>query len=213
MIVCQENLHNAQELQKHAHDKEVNPRSYTPSEKVWLNSKYIQIERNQKLEAKFFGPFRVLCPVGKQAYKLEVPKKWRIHGVFYVSLLKQDITKKVREFLVPEFKPGVDKEYEVKAIQESAVYAKEGDGNLLGLYYLVAWKGYPEEENIWKPSSAVMHLRKMVSTFYKDHPEKPTTTTAPLDSTLRMAKPTIQLPTKQKRGRPTGRTTKYTKTR
>ena len=75
MIVCQENLHHAQELQKRAHNKGVKPRSYAPGEKIWLNSKYIKTKRNRKLEAKFFGPFRVLHPVKKQAYKLELPKK------------------------------------------------------------------------------------------------------------------------------------------
>ena len=107
--------------------------------------------------------------------------------------------------------PGDNKEYEVEAIRGSAVYAKEADEHLPGLYYLVAWKGYPEEENTWEPSSADMHLRKMVSTFHKDHPEKPTATSAPLDSAPPMAKPTIQLSAKQKRGQPSGRAKKRTK--
>ena len=38
---------------------------------------------------------------------------------------------------------------------------------------------------------AVMHLRKMVSTFHKDHPEKPIATLALLDFAPPMAKPTI----------------------
>ena len=96
MIVCQENLHHAQELQKRAHDKGVKPRSYAPGEEVWLNSKYIKTKRNRKLEAKFFGSFRVLHPVGKEAYKLELRKKWRIHDVFHVSLLEHDNTRKRR---------------------------------------------------------------------------------------------------------------------
>ena len=65
MIVCRENLHHAQELQKQAYNKGVKPWSYAPVEKIWLNSKYIKTKRNQKLEAKFFGPFRVLHPVRK----------------------------------------------------------------------------------------------------------------------------------------------------
>ena len=39
-------------------------------------------------------------------------------------------------------------EYEVEAIRDSAVYTRESEsGHLPGLYYLVSWKGYPEEEN------------------------------------------------------------------
>ena len=68
--VCCQNLHHVQELQKRAHDKEVKSNSYTLSEKVWLNSKYIKIKKNKKLESKFFGPFQVLHVVEKQAYKL-----------------------------------------------------------------------------------------------------------------------------------------------
>ena len=51
------NLHHAQEFQKRAYNKGVKPRSYVPSDKVWLNSKYIKIKQNRKLEAKFFGLF------------------------------------------------------------------------------------------------------------------------------------------------------------
>ena len=75
MIVCQENLHYAQEFQKQAHNKGVKLRSYASGDKVWLNSKYIKSKHNRKLEAKFFGSFRVLHPVGKQVYKLELLRK------------------------------------------------------------------------------------------------------------------------------------------
>ena len=119
------------------------PRSYTPGEKVWLNSKYIKTKRNQKLEAKFFGPFRVLHLVRKQVYKLELPKKWRIHDVFYVSLLEQDTTRKgrVNDENAAELDAGDNEsgEYEVEAIRDSAVYARESkSGHLPGLYYLVS---------------------------------------------------------------------------
>ena len=42
MIICQENIHHAQELQKRAHNKGVKPRSYALGDKVWLSSKYIK---------------------------------------------------------------------------------------------------------------------------------------------------------------------------
>ncbi len=107
-------------------------RSYTLGEKVWLNSKYIETKRNKKLESKFFGPFRVLHVVGKQAYKLELPAKWKIHDVFHMSLLEQDTTRKERvDKALPEpekeFEAGDNKEYEVKAIIDSAVYGQQAN--------------------------------------------------------------------------------------
>ena len=139
MTVCRKNLYHTQELQKRAYDKGVKPKSYALGDKVWLNSKYIKTKQNQKLEAKFFEPFQVLHLVGKQAYKLKLPKKWRIHNIFHVSLLEQDITRKERVEKVPEL--DVDdnsNKYEVEAIWDNAVYTKELEGHLSGLYYLVA---------------------------------------------------------------------------
>ena len=219
MIVCRENLHHAQELQKHAHDKGVKPRSYAPGDKVWLNSKYIKTKRNRKLEAKFFGPFRLLHPVGKQAYKIELPRKWNIYDVFHVSLLEQDTTRKGRvdENDATKLDDGDDNgEYEVEAIRDSAVYARESESSHLpGLYYLVSWKGYSEEENTWKPASAVQHLRKLISSFHKDHPDKPIATSEAIDTAPPMARPTVKPTgkpsTKRKRARPANSSNKRTK--
>ena len=217
MIVCQKNLYYAQELQKRAHDKTVKPRSYAPGEKVWLTIKYIKTKRNQKLEAKFFGLFWVLFPVGKQAYKLELLRKWRIHDIFHVSLLEQDTIRKERvgDENVEELDEGDDSgEYKVEAIRDSAIYAKESEsGHLPGLYYLVSRKGYPKEENTWEPALAVQHLRKLISLFHKNHLNKPTVTSPAINTILPIARPTVKPiePLKRKQGRPTGCATKRAK--
>ena len=57
MIICRENLHHAQELQKHAQNKGVKPQNYVSGDEIWLNSKYIKTKQNRKLGAKFFRPF------------------------------------------------------------------------------------------------------------------------------------------------------------
>ena len=86
--------------------------------------------------------------VGKQAYKLELPKKWKIYNVCHISLLEQNTTKKkqVNDRQL-EFEDGNEKKYEINGIWDSVVYARESAGQLSGLYYLVLYKGYPEEEN------------------------------------------------------------------
>ena len=168
------------------------------------------------MEAKFFGLFRVLHPIWKQAYKLELLKKWRIHDVFHVSLLEQDTTRKGRvDDENVELDAGDENgEYEVEAIWDSEVYARESEsGHLPGLYHLVSWKRYPEEENTWEPASAVQYLRKLISSFHKDYPDKPIVTSSTIDTAPPMTRPTVKLAElpKQKRGQPANSTNKQAK--
>ena len=104
-----------------------------------------------------------------------------------------------------DFKAGDDKEYEMEEIRDSAVYPMELEaGHLPGLYYLVNWKSYLEEESTWEPASAVQHLRKLLSKFHRKNPTKSTATSPPVDSAPPIARPTVKPigTTKQKRGRP-----------
>ena len=114
-----------------------------------------------------------------------------------------------------EFDTGDNGEkYNVEAIWNNAVYARESEsGHLPGLYYLVSWKGYLEEENIWEPTSAVEYLRNLISLFHKDHPDKPNAIFPTINTAPLMARPTVKpaKPLKQKRGRPANNTNKQTK--
>ncbi len=67
-----------------------------------------------------------------------------------------------------------------------------------GLYYLVLWKSYLEEENTWEYLSVVIYLQKLISTFYKKHPKKPIATFLLLDFALPMARPSVSKKPKQK---------------
>ena len=103
-----------------------------------------------------------------------------------------------------EFEAGDDKEYEVDSIWNSTVYAKKSTtGQLLGLYYLVSWKDYLEEENTWESALAIQHLHRLVTAYHKDNPEKPTATSLPIDMAPLMAKSTQGQP-----ARPTAAPTK-----
>ena len=107
-------------------------------------------------------------------------------------------------------------EYKVEVIQDSAVYGnKLESGHLLGFYYLVVWKSYPEEENTWEPLSTVHHLKKLISSFHKNYLTKPTATFPPINSALSIARPTVKpmakITSKQKRGRPANSASKRAK--
>lgn len=85
--------------------------------------------------------FRVLHPVGKQTYKLELLKKYKIQDVFYISVLEHNITKKgqIDKSVATqlEFESNNDKENKLEVIWDSVVYEKKSEfGHLPGLYYL-----------------------------------------------------------------------------
>ena len=56
-----------------------------------------------------------------------------------------------------------------------------------------------------------MYLQKIVSTFHKYYPEKPTAILVSLDFALPIAKPIVKLPTKRKQRRLAKSTTKQIK--
>ena len=127
-----------------------------------------------------------------------------------MSLLEQDTTRKGRvdeKTSQLEFEDNDEgEEYEVEAIRNSVVYAKESEsGQLPGLYYLISWKDFPEEENTWEPASVIQQLRRLVNTFYKENPDQPTATSTPVNTAPTTARPTVKpgaQSNKQKRGRP-----------
>ena len=83
--------------------------------------------------------------------------------------------------------------YEVEAIWDSAVYTRESEsGHLLGLYYLIAWKRYPEEINTWEPASAFQHLRKLINLSHKDYPDKLVVTSPAINTVPPIARPTVK---------------------
>ena len=67
-----------------------------------------------------------------------------------MSLLEQNTTRKGRVDSENVELDANDKngEYEVKAIWDSEVYARESEsGHLPGLYYLISWKRYLKEKD------------------------------------------------------------------
>ncbi len=48
---------------------------------------------------------------------------------------------------VVEFKVRGNNKYEVEVIMDSKVYDQQTNDQIPGLYYLILWKGYLEEEN------------------------------------------------------------------
>jgi len=63
--------------------------AYKLGEHVLLSVKNLKLRQpSKKLSEKYIGPFVVVEAVGAQAYRIRLLPKYRMHNVFYVSLLK-----------------------------------------------------------------------------------------------------------------------------
>ena len=62
-----------------------------------LNGRNIKTRRtSRKLDLKYHGPFQIEKIVSPLAVQLTLPRKWKIHNVFHVSLLEPYRTSKHR---------------------------------------------------------------------------------------------------------------------
>ena len=94
--------------------------------------------------------------VGNQAYKLELPK-WRFPHISAREKYHNEETGGRENSGEARIWTGSnDEEYKVEGICDSMLYAKESEaGHLLGLYYLLSWKSYPNNKSTCKPASIV----------------------------------------------------------
>jgi len=167
---------------RYYHQKAKQQPDFKVGDLVMLNAKNIRTKRpSKKLAPKLYGHFKILEQRGELAYKLEISDRWKIQGVFHVSLLEpyQTSTRPAREQppMTPEVIDG-DLEWEVEKIvkRERISYERRVRGSTKSfeeLGYFVKWKECSEDENTWEPPEDLEHAKELVEEFHRENPDMP----------------------------------------
>ena len=100
IIVLKTNLIVAQKQQIKYKNIHIKSKSFEIDFYVMLNEKNIQTKRNKKFEWKLFDSFKIIEIIDDQIYRLKLSKRWRIHSIFYVSLLEEFKIKKKKRMKI-----------------------------------------------------------------------------------------------------------------
>jgi hypothetical protein len=169
---CRSNIKKA--LDQHAfwaNKRRLPAPDFKPGDSVWLLRRNVKTLRpSDKLDAKKLGPFRIDKPVGKSAFRLQLPDSVKIHPVFHVSLLERYFpntlpSRPTPEHPDPEIIDG-EEHWQVEAILDSQLHRRQ-------LRYLVHWQGFDESDRSWIPASEFHDDDQLVVDFHTKYPDKP----------------------------------------
>ena len=120
---------------------------------VLLNSNNLRFKSGSpKLLPRWVGPFQIHKRVGEVAYELVMPKRWRLHDVFHVSLLEPFRHDGAKGPPPAELLSG-EVEYEVEEIVDHKDTPRDKHASKFTRQYLVRWRGSDPEHNTWEPTS------------------------------------------------------------
>ncbi|KFK28310.1 hypothetical protein AALP_AA8G499800 [Arabis alpina] len=151
IVILKQNILKAQQLMKHRADGHRREVEFKVGDMVFLKLKPYRQQSlarrvNEKLAARFYGPYEVLARVGVVAYQLKLPADSKIHDTFHVSQLKLAVGSSFQPAALP---PHLTAENVLEAEPEAhmgvRINSRSGQQEVL-----IKWKGLPECDSTWE---------------------------------------------------------------
>ncbi|MCO5557523.1 hypothetical protein L7F22_011089 [Adiantum nelumboides] len=101
-----------------------------------------------KLGMRYYGPFQVCDKIRGVAYRLKLPKGWKIHNAFHVNLLRPFIGD-VPQDMVPKKQPEVEELDEILVPEQILAHKDRKVGGKVARRYLVKFKNYSPMDAKW----------------------------------------------------------------
>jgi hypothetical protein len=146
---CRKTLEETRARMGRYHDqRRQEPPRYKTGDLVMLDGRNIKTRRpSKKLDDKLYGPFRIEKIVSPTAYRLTLPRKWKIHNTFHVALLEPYRQSARRPAIDPERVLQEQNEVEGEEYDVEEIMASSWDKADRRVKYLVKWLGYPDRKD------------------------------------------------------------------
>ena len=183
---------------KRRYDGKHRPIEFEVGDKVYLRlhrGYHLPGNPSRKYSQQRAGPFVVKKRVGRLAYELDFPPNMGIHPVISVAHLSP----------TPPGEDPFDREIPppgpVDASQQSSSSASEsGDSYEVeavlqhkkvrnGYKYLIKWKGWGHEHNVWKTEQQLRHSQRLVNEYWERQGGRPGAEQPPTEAPRRRGRP------------------------
>jgi hypothetical protein len=139
---------------KYANQHRVETPNFKEGDWVLLSTKHLntkfRAKNAHKLQSPYIGPYRILKQISPVAFRLDLPKNFEIHDVFYSGLLKKYVGEPPK-FTPPA--PVILSDNSTGFIVEALLRRRKKKNSY---EYLVKWEGYPEHDSSWEPRSNLL---------------------------------------------------------
>ena len=162
---------------KKSADKNRRPMEYQVWDQVWdqvlVKLHLLQRTRgalHKRLVQQYEGPFKIFNQMGKVAYKLELPPKFKFHPVFHVSMLKpyyknEDDPRSMESQRAPiDIRSSYDREVE-SIIADRWIRPRNQPARY---EYMVIRKGHPKSEASWELAEALWQFIEHIQRFHEE---------------------------------------------
>lgn len=157
--ILRAHLNKAQQLMKMKADEHRREVIFNVGEMVFLKlrpyrQQSLARRSNEKLVARFYGPFEVEARVEQVAYRLKFPEGTKIHHTFHVSQLKKVVGDSIPATALPRqlTSEGV-LVVEPEAVWNSRVHPQSGQQEVL-----IKWKDLPSFDCTWEEIEQMKRL-------------------------------------------------------
>ncbi|TAQ83100.1 hypothetical protein B7494_g8576 [Chlorociboria aeruginascens] len=170
-IDVSDSIADASMMMKYYYDQKHTQISLNANDKVFikLHKGYsIPSATSHKLHQQRVGPFTIIEKVGQLAYRLDIPKHWRVHDVFSIAQLEpcapgDDPYQRPRpDHPDSVFVEGDDENNKSFVVDRILSKRKTPTGQVR---YLVRWKGYGPEYDMWYSEKRLSDAKELVKEF------------------------------------------------